>query len=1064
MKKNPAGNKIRCIWHSSIRNLLHQKHLLLIAGFFLLSVSAFAQTTIRGTVKTSSGDSLSQVSITLKGTTIGTISDEGGRYSLSVPTSRGILVFSFVGYTTMEIPINGRSVIDIAMIDSTNSMNAVVVVGYDTQKKGKITGAISSITANELKTATQPDVINLMTGKLPGLRVAQRSGEPGSYVANFDIRGFGNPLVIVDGIPSENFRTLDPNEIESVSILKDASAAIYGVRAANGVVLITTKKGKVGRSEITYSGTFGLTELTHENRPLNAYENALLNIESAFNFAAQTNGTTLNKTYPSPAFTKDQLEKYRNGTYPSTDWYNLVVKKYTPLLQHNLSAVGGTDKVKYFFSLGYLDEEGLWKTGDLNYKKYSFRSNLTAKISNSLEAEFLVGGIQGIKNEPGETSAGVINITAMQNPMMPVYLNGDPGFPFNVYESRHPIAGSTASISGYRRNTTRNFNGVFALNYVPTFITGLKGRLMYSQVFSEVFFKNWKKRYAIYDSTIDASTGIFKQNFFNSPTVLTEQVSTLTQSVVQASLNYEKTFWENHTVKALAVYERTIRKFIQNTSSRQFTLDAVDQLYAGDATNQQATSTGLDQRANISYIGRLNYDYKGKYLIEGTLNYNGSSKFAPGHQWGLFSGVSGGWRISEEGFIQNNKKLDFITSLKLRASWGEMGDDGAINFQWLTGYNYPNGQYLYGDGIGIPVSALGFRSLPNENITWFQATTTDIGLDADFWQGKLGFTIDFFRRKRNGVLALRTGLPSTTGLPFSQENLNKDLSEGIDLSISHANRIGEVRYTLTLNGSYARNKLVYREQAPYSTSFANWRNNPIDRWDNLYFGLKYLSQFQNQEEIFNSPIQDGNGNRTILPGDLKYLDWNSDGVVDFNDYHPVGRTNGIPEIIGAFSIDLDYKGFDVNLLFQGATSFYVRYAGLHLESPLVWGRNGFALFMDRWHREDPTDPNSKWIPGKYPSSRSYQPNAGLGTNNYLASDYWLHDATYVRLKSVELGYTIPQRLINKIGIKRLRVYANAFNLLTWTGLELEDPELYNSQFGLEYPITKNYNIGVNLTF
>lgn len=1064
MKKSSRGNSIRCLLHSTLRNLFCQKRSLLFVVLLLFSFRALTQTTVRGVVKSATGDTLSKASVSVKGTSIGTTTDANGNYSIMLPTSKGTLIFSFVGYTTQEVPVNGPSVIDIILVDSINSMNAIVVVGYDTQKKAKLTGAVSSITANQLKTATQPDVINLMTGKLPGLRVTQRSGEPGSYVANFDIRGFGAPLVIVDGIPSENFRTLDPNEIESVSILKDASAAVYGVRAANGVVLITTKKGRSGRSEISYSGTFGVTQLTHENRPLNAYENALLNIESAFNLAAEINGTTLNKTYPSAAFTKQQLENFSNGTYPSTDWYGLVVRKNAPLVQHNLSAMGGSDKVKYFFSLGYLNEEGLWKSGDLNYKKYSFRSNLTAKISNSLEAEFLVGGIQGVKNEPGETSAGVINITAMQNPMMPVYVNNDPNYPFNVYESRHPLVGSIASLSGYRKTTNRNFNGIFALNYVPTFVTGVKGRLMYSQVFNETYFKNWRKKYAVYDSTIDAATGIYKQSFFGSPTTLTEVITTITQSVVQGSLNYEKTFLKDHTVKALAVYERTVRKFIANTGIRQFSLDAVDQFYAGDAANQQITNTGLIQNANISYIGRLNYDYKGKYLLEGTINYNGSSKFAPGHQWGIFPAVSGGWRLSEEEFIKKNKSFDFITNLKLRVSWGQMGDDNASTFQWLTGYTYPSGFYLYGDGVGLPVSALGFRSLPNPNLTWFEATTTNIGLDGDLWQGKLSFTVDVFRRKRNGLLAIRTGLPSTTGATFPQENLNKDLSEGIDLSVSHANRKGQLNYNITFTGSYARNKLVYREQAPYATSFQNWRFNPIDRWDNIYFGLKYIGQFQNQEEIFNSPIQDGNGNRTLLPGDLKYKDWNDDGIINLSDYHPVGRTNGIPEIIGGLSFDLDYKGFDLNFLLQGATSFYVRYAGLHLESPLVWGRNGFALFMDRWHREDPTDPNSKWIAGKYPSSRSYQPNGALSKNNYLSSDYWLHDASYLRLKSVELGYTIPLKIISKAGIKRLRVYANGFNLLTWTGLELEDPELYNSQFGLEYPIAKNYNIGFNVTF
>jgi len=1066
---------IRCLKYKREGWLQHRRTYILTVFLILCAITqGYAQKSITGTVKDIQGTLLPGVNVKLKGSGTGASTDKNGRYALQISDLSGTLVFSYIGFNAYEVTINGRSTLDVVLQESDNSLEDVVVVGYGTKTKASLTGAVSSITSKELQTTTTPDVLNLMTGKLPGVRIAQRSSEPGNYVASFDIRNMGNPLVIVDGVPGDNFRTLDPNEIESITVLKDASAAVYGVRAANGVLLVTTKKGKAGESQISYSGTYGVSEFTRTLKPLNAEQNAVLNNESAFNTAYNASVNNGRISVP-PPFSQQLINNYRDGTLPSTDWYDAVIDKYAPQATHNLSGRGGTEKMTYFFSLGYINEQGMWKSGDLYAKKYNVRSNLTAKITKDLEAEFLINGVKDSRHEPLETSAGIINMVVNMLPSLSPFANNDPKYLQNVFEQRNPYAGSIDEIGGYRQKDNLNVNGIFALNYTAPFLDGLRARVMYNQGVTNSNLKDWKKKHILYD--YDVVTTVYKPTLANAPSRLTETTGKYTQSVMQGSLNYDKTFLKDHTLKATLVFEDTKRMVTGLTGFRQFSLDEVDQLYAGDVLNQSTTSAGTNllftgyapqtyplELRNQAYISKLAYDYKGKYLFEGTLNYNGSSKFAPGHQWGLFPAISGGWRISEEGFIKNN--FAFINNLKFRASWGKLGDDGAASFQWLTGYNYPGPISVYGDATQTSVTGLNFRGLLNPDLTWYSAAITDIGLDGDFWNGKLNFSLDVFRRVREGLLTTRaTSLPTTVGAALPQENLNSDQSNGFEIALGHANRIGDFRFNITGNMAFARNKNLHVERGKTLSSYDDWwlASNANNRLTNIFVGYGYDRMFNSREDLNNAPPQDGQGNRTLLPGDLKYEDWNEDGVIDTKDIYSVARTADKPEVTFASTIDLEWHGFDMNFLLQGGTSFFVRYKGLHLEGPLVYGRNGYSLFMDRWHRESETDPNSAWIPGKYPSTRAVQPNSGL--QNWNASPFWIHDASYLRLKSLEVGYAIPQQLIKKLGAKRLRIFANGSNLLTWSkSAKMEDPELYNSQFGLEYPITKIYNFGLNVIF
>ncbi len=1019
--------------------------------------SSFAQqqkktTIIKGKITGENNEILPGVSVVIKGTTTGTISDLNGDYSIEIPTNtrNTVLIFSYVGYLSQKIQTEGRNDINVSLTPDTKKLEEIVVVGYGTQARATLTGSVANINAKEITTSTSANVVNLLAGKLPGLRVAQRTGEPGDYATDFDIRGFGAPLIIVDGIPRTNFNHLDPNEIESISILKDASAAIYGVKGANGVVLVTTKRGGGGKTEFNYSATFGVSTPANTPQTLNAYQYATLTDESYIN-----NGAT-------PPYSKDVLQQYQNGTLPSTNWYNLVTRKYAPEQQHSLSARGSSDKVSYFLSAGYYNEGGIYKTGDINANRYNFRSNITANLTNDLQAEVLINGIQDTKNSPAESTGGIFQELWSQIPTLTPYANNNPAYLQNMADAAHPLSITNSSICGYNDNTTKTFNGSIALNYKIHAIEGLKARALFAYDDTYSLNKKFTKEVDLY--SYDPATQLYSvTGSRNAPTSLGEYYSDYTSTTTQLSLDYAKTFNSVHNVKGLLLFEKAKQTGTAFQGSKQFSLDAVDELYAGNDLNQLTTSTAIIPNVNESFVGRINYDYNKKYLVEGSFRYEGSSKFAVGHKWGFFPAISGGWRISEEPFLKN--QFNFLDNLKLRASYGKVGDDGSSTYQYLSGYNYPGSNFVFNNTL---VNGLGFRGLANPNLTWYTSNIANIGLDADLWNGLLNAQIDYFSRKRDGLLATRVlSLPGTVGAGLPQENLNSDLTRGFELVISHHNKIGEVGYNVTGNISFTRTKNNYIERASDGNSYNNWRNNNSNRWNDLYFGYKVIGRFTSFEQIKNSPVVDGNGNRSVLPGDFIYEDFNHDGIINDNDMHNVGRNSNTPEINFGLNLGAQWKGFDVNALLQGGSNFTVSYLGtIALQSPLAWGRNGLVQFMDRWHTADLFDPNSAWIPGKYPSTRVKGGTSSSDWWNYLPSDFWLQNATYLRLKSVEIGYTIPAKVFGSQNyIKSLRVYVNGYNLVTWSGLNnLIDPEHTNTTYGNIYPITKNFNFGVDITF
>ncbi len=1017
-----------------------------------------AEFRISGVVKDEGGVGMPGVNIIERGTSTGTTTDAEGKYALNVSSGEATLVISFIGYKTQDIPVGNRAVIDIALVPEVSTLNEVIVVGYGTSTKANLTGAVAAVTDKDVKSVTTMSLTDNMAGKIPGLRVMQRTSEPGEYSSAFDIRGWGTPLIIVDGIQRDNFAKLEPNEIASITVLKDASAAIYGVKAANGVILITTKRGAEGKTEISYSGTYGWQNATKYVRPMNAAE-----FTESYNWAQVNSGIA-------PSYSQQQIDDYRSGKLPSADWYNTLIRANTPQQHHNLTVSGGSSKVKFFGSMGYYNQDGLFKSNDLKYNRYNFRSNVNVQITNNLDAELGIGGISDLKNAPSTAAWEIYKEIWMQVPTLTVHANNNPQYLQALSDGRNPYADSHSSITGYSDTKTKTFQGNFALNYKIPGIKGLKARALFGHDYNNYINKTFKKQYPLY--TYDAANDVYNPSYINSPSNISESFTENTKTTIQTSFNYENTFGGVHYVKGLLLYENLRVSNNNFYGNRQFTVDAVDELYAGNSTQQFSSDpNGIYKLANQGVIGRVNYDYNSKYLVEGSFRYDGSSKFPQGKRWGFFPAISAGWRISEEDFIANN--LPFIFNLKLRGSYGKMGDDAASQFQFVPGYTYPTAQTFNGRPLsymfnGNLTTGLGFIGMVNPNITWYQAATSNVGLDASFWKGKLTIQYDVFRRKRTGLLDTRLlSLPKSVGSSLPQENLNSDLSQGFELVLGTSQEVYGLRFNISGMLTYTQTRWIHKEQAAAGNSYLNWRNSVAGRNNNIIWGYQLDGHFENQDQINAAPIEDGQGNRFVLPGDLKYTDTNGDGIIDDLDVVPIAKgttaanvinTQSIPQISYGLNIGLAWKGFDATILFQGARQFSVQLVE-QLAGPYSWGRNGLAQFYSAWHRSDNADLNSAWIAGDYPPMRL----SGVNPNN-LTSPYNIKDASYLRLKSVELGYTVSANVLTKVGINKLRVFTNGFNLVTWTKLPMMDPEHPQDLYGYMYPITRNVNLGLDLTF
>jgi TonB-linked SusC/RagA family outer membrane protein len=1036
------------------------KRLMLYFSFFLLGAflhEAQAQIQINGKVGNESGAELPGVSVIEKGTQNGVITDLEGNFTIKVAGTNSVLNFSALGYELQDVVVGSQTTINVTLITELKAIDEVVVIGYGTQKKPTLTGAISSINSEEMLVTKSQNVQNLLTGKIPGVRVVQRTSEPGNFNNLFDIRGLGSPLYVVDGVPRGDLARLDGMDIESITILKDASASIYGMRAANGVILVTTKQGKKGKPEMSYSGYWGVQIPAEMLKPVDAISRMQL-----------MNERNMRNNYLSPSltFSDAQMEEYRNGTLTSTDWYDAIIRHTAPQQSHNLSVSGGTEAISYYFNFGYSSQEGFFKSNSLNYEKINLRANIDAKIVEGLVFSLKLSGISDETMRQNTTTREIFKLLWRSLPSQPLYANNNPDYLQRPSgDIMNAIGATSIDRSGYHKLNNRIFTSSAEMKYEIPFIKGLTAKAMVSYDPKFIDLHNFTKSFKEYN--YDAATNTYSGIDKNAPGYFLRSNQLIQNSLFQASLNYAKTIADKHNVKALALLESSHSKS-DHVHAKRFLTIPIDQLYVGNALLQEGTSNNdqIFEYASRALVGRVNYDFEGKYLVEYSFRYDGSSRFPKDKQWGYFPNYQLGWRISEESFIKDN--LGFINNLKIRGTYGILGDDAAANqYSFISGYDYPyNGgttaQNKYPSGYffdGVFYNVVGFRPQANPFVTWYTSETTNIGLDAGFWKDKFGFSIDFFRRDRDGLLANRNvTLPGTYGTNMPQVNINSDQTQGFELELRHQNKIGDVSYSAIGTLSYTRTKRIHVEGnnlISRGNSWDNYRNGQGGRYNDVWFGLDADGQYGSFDEIATDAVLT---NTSILPGDFRYKDWNNDGIIDGNDYHPIAIDGSNPLLFYGINLSAEYKGFDLRMLLQGTAQSYVAYSE-QLATPLSWDGNALNYLMDRWRPVDPYanpyDPSNEWIPGKY----QYGAKAGITNSTHM-----IQDGKYIRLKSIELGYSLPKKWLNAVKLKEMRVYVSGYNLLTITKVEALDPEHPGGDEGYTYPLNKTINFGVNLSF
>ncbi|MDR2449002.1 MAG: TonB-dependent receptor [Prevotellaceae bacterium] len=1036
----------------------------------LLPLSLWAQSiTVSGTVTDDNNEPLIGVTVTVKGATTAALTDQNGSYFINTPAG-ATLVFSFIGFADREEPVDGRTRINVALALSERLLDEVVVVGYGTQQKVTLTGAVAGIKGAEVIQTKNENVQNMLTGKIAGVRVWQKSAEPGTFNNNFDIRGFGSPLVVIDGVPRTigEFQRISPNDIEDVSVLKDASAAIYGVRAANGVLLVTTRRGNTeGKTKVSYTGSFTLQQPSGMPVLADAFETMTIYNEMNMN---KVDGGSI--VYGPNAF-----EAYRNGTQRVTDWNSLVFSDFSPQTQHDVSISGGNERTQYYISLGYVFQEGFFKSGDLNYNKTNLRSNISTRIAKGLTFDLNLNGVLDQVNNPYSSAADIIRNLWRQGVLYPAY--ADPEQTMLNYEGlsleENTVAKMTADVSGYKRYDKKFFQSSATLNYdfgsITPLLQGLSAKALFSFDYRMDDSKVFRKEY--YQYAYNPLTQVYDQKLYalSSPSALRRDMYSKQQVLSQFVLNYDRAFG-NHKVSGLAGWEIQKRDGDNFYAQRNLAF-ATDYLFAGvDEDQLGGMSSNLNnvyELANSALIGRINYAYASRYIAEVQFRYDGSSKFASGHQWGFFPSASAGWRVSEEPFFKSISALSFIDQLKIRASYGVLGDDGSLEYDWASGYVYPatgenaSGGYFgsYAPGYVFDnrfVYGVATLALPNEGITWFTSRTFDIGVDFEAWNGLFGFSFDYFDRRREGIFARNTGdLPTVVGATAPRENLDSDRHFGIDLELTHRNKIGDVTYKVKAIGAITRQMYLHAsEKGPWGNSYDQWRNDNLNnRYQGRQFGYVGAGRFTSWEDIWSYPLYH---ERNVLPGDYKYEDWNGDGEINGLDAHPFAFDQ-TPWLNFSLNLDVAYKNFDLNILFQGSALGSMQY-----QEPLysIWGNIGsgggvLVQYLDRWHPVDPLadpyDPATQWVSGYYGYTGHY-PDINSTFNRVSTA--------YLRLKSLELGYTLPK--IKALSTVGLRVFVNTYNLFTITGVKFVDPEHPDDELGRLYPLNKTYSVGLNLSF
>lgn len=996
----------------------------------LFSYFSMAQQKITGTVK--SGDSaVVGASVQVKGTTNSTSTDLNGNFSIAAMQG-ATLVISSVGYVSQEVKLGSQTTIRVQLALSEQQLSDVVVVGYGTQKKTTLTGSVSTVTGSDIVKSPSVNVTSSLAGRLPGLIANQRNGQPGRDDPAILIRGTGtlndnSPLVIIDGVPRSQLSRLNPEDIESISVLKDASAAIYGARAANGVILVTTKRGAKGKADFSFTYKYALSNPTKVPDMLDAATYAEVYNEGVFYRAGR------NPNYI-PQYSADAIRKYRDGSdpvlYPNTNWVDEVLKPSSYQQNMNLQVNGGSDKVRYLLSFGTTTQDGNFRHDPTFYKQY----NLRTKIDIDLVKNLTIGAnLYTIINKrtysPIGQDVNFINILQANPTIVARYPNGLIG-PGRLGEN--PLLIDQRGTDFIDDNPLYS---TFTASYKVPFVNGLKFDASFNYDLSNQSEKVWSLPYFYHEYNTVTGQYDKKQGTGQAAASLSDTYRKWTTMLHNFRVTYEKTILDDHHVALMVGNEQQQNKFSFVSAFRKnYLSSAIDQINVGSSAAEDKDNSGsANAGAYNNYFGRLNYDFQSKYLLEFVFRYDGSQIFPDNKRYGFFPGISAGWRLSEEKFIM--EALPFVNQLKLRASYGELGNDRVNPYQFLQSFSFGN-NYVFGTSLAPGIYA---NVMPNPNITWERARKTDLGLEAQLWNGKLGVDLTLWNQKRTKILWPRnlsvSNVYGFSGLP--SENIGAVNSRGLELILSHRNTAGKLTYTISGNMAYQYSKVIFQDEAPPAEPYQSFTGNPVG--SGLYY--KADGVFHTQEELNKYPH-----NINTQVGDLKIVDINGDGQITDKDRYilPYSAT---PRYVFGLNTDFQYKNFDLNIFFQGQAGAYNNDAtaaalgGTDFANAVTWRAT------DRWTVDNPN--------GSKPRADTWAPGA---------TDFFVFDASFVRLKTVELGYNLPQSILSKTRfIRNLRVFVSGFNLLTWAKeIKWTDPE-FNGNF-TTYPPQRIINFGASIKF
>lgn len=991
---------------------------------------------ITGTVKDVSGESIIGANISVKGTTNGTITDIDGGFTLEVPSDNSEIMISYIGYKPQEIALRGKSSLNVILIEDAQSLNEVVVVGFGTQKKVNMTGAIATVSGDDLVKRPVYNVASSLQGKLPGLSVSQGSGQPGGESISMRIRGMGtfsdagsDPLIIIDGIAGD-INSINSSDIENVTVLKDAaSAAIYGARAANGVILITTKSGKTGKMNITYDVNYAIHNPT---RMLDLITNSAEYMELK-NEALQNSGLSSNRMYPI-----DIIDLYRNATdrekYPNYDWIDLM---FNPALaySHNLNVNGGGEKTTYNTSLGYSNQDGVMR--GFNNQKVNFSINTKTDINKYISFGTKANMYYYDQKTP-VTGASNLFLTTMAQPPTygPTLPDGSYTYRAYAYEDNNTnpyahVKEAIGSKRGYRIDAQAWVN----INFTDYLTWHTKGAV------STTFSKDKKFRPLIPQYYWHTGEYAVNLNVSGTQKSLTIKDENDMLTTLYSHLTFDKVFGD-HSLKVLAGYNQEAYKYEFLQGYREgFPGNNLHEINAG-ATNGQTATGSAHEWAIQSFLGRINYDYLGKYLIEGNIRYDGTSRLHKDSRWGAFPSVSVGWRVSEESFM---KPITSINNLKLRASYGELGNQNIGNYPYQEmlklDYNYTFDNQSVSPGAAP-------ESLANQDLLWERTSAWDIGADLSILDNKLSFVFDWYKKETKDILR-SSQIPGSIGLKAPTVNNGGVTNTGIELSITHQNRLDNgFYYSVSAMVNRNRNELTTFGEDEIGTYSIKQEGAP---WNSFYL-YKWTGVFQDEEEIKNYATQPYNPQ----PGDLKYEDISGpdgkpDGKIDSHDKVVVeGR---FPKFEYSFNLNVEYKRFYISAFFQGVQGIKFYVGGWGFE-PFCQGSAPTVDWRDRWTPENRTNEKPRIYVGRETPAMSNMP-----------STYFLQNGSYFRLKNLQVGYTFEQEWLKQIKVNSIRLYFSGDNLFTITKYPYLDPERSSSDgsFAL-YPQNRVLSLGASVNF